>query len=82
MAKNIELLAEGCPTLKDLFAKAKAEGINLHSQKLKTGKDGFTILDVRENYALIKVNPDNFDESVINVVGAHPYGCSIFYNTK
>lgn len=72
-------IVKKCVTLKDVFQKAQVENMKILSMPLKTGRKGFSVISAKEDYALIEVKGDSFDESVRALKGIHPYGSSIVY---
>ena len=73
---------QGCETMRQVFDKAKNEKVNLTKIPFNVGKEGFRTIDARDDYAVISIPGDDFDEGVRELDEAiHPYGGSVVYHT-
>jgi len=77
--KDITTCFKDCYNLKDVFNTVASNNLTLSLTNLNVGSAGFKILKTRDDYAIIEVYKDTFDESAASGKFIHPYGSSVGY---
>jgi len=77
-----QTLAEECPTMKDVFERARSDDLSLYLRQARTGQAGFKSLIPQDDYALVEILPEHFDESVCAGTLLLPYGGSVGYSLE